>query len=75
MAQKTIGQMMALALERRAEEKGITVKEECENLSIPYETYRDWNKRILCPSTFYLKRLALAGYDVMWILTGKENGC
>ena len=72
MPEKTIGQMMALALEKRAKEKGITSKQECENLSIPYETFLDWRKRILCPSSYYLKRLALAGYDVIWILTGKE---
>jgi hypothetical protein len=70
---KTIGQMMALAVDKRAEEKGITAKEECNNLGIPHETYRDWKKRILCPSSFYLKRLAHAGYDVMWILLGDES--
>jgi hypothetical protein len=62
---------MALALEKRADENGITYKQECENLSIPYDTFRDWRKRSKFPSSYYLRRLALADYDIVWILTGE----
>ena len=70
---KTIGQRMAQALENRAKENGITSKQECEKLNIPYDTFRDWHKRSVCPSTYYLRKLALAGYDVYWILTGERK--
>ena len=71
----TIGQRAVKAIDKKAEEYGITAMLECAQMGIDMGTYRGWKNSRYEPSAFFLKQMALAGYDVFWILTGrKENG-
>ena len=49
------------------------VKDELDRLDIPQRTYNRWKEGDGNPQFYYLNRLALAGYDIFWILTGKRE--
>ena len=71
----TIGQRAAQAVKERAEEKGITIKQECEAIKTSQFTVRDWATR-KTPGGYILGEMYRQGYDVIWILSGerKDNG-
>lgn len=68
---ETIGQRAAKAIKKRVRrgEWGIELKK----LGIPNDTFYSWVNARNNPSAYYLQQMALAGYDVIYILTGKEN--
>lgn len=76
---ETIGQRAAKAIRHRAmyehsgRDRVITLKNELDRLNIPHDNYYDWKRGRSNPSAHYLGKMALAGYDVFWILTGKEK--
>ena len=71
----TIGQRAVMAIDQKAEEYGFTAMLECAQMGIDMGTYRGWKRCRYEPSAFFLQKMALAGYDVIWILTGrKDNG-
>lgn len=70
---QSIGERAAQAIRVQAAIKGIPIYEECENIGATRKVYRDWNKCGRNPTAWFLQQMALAGYDVIWILTGKEN--
>lgn len=69
----TIGMRAAEAIKERARKNGSTLTSEFENLGLCRKVFGDWQKRGIDPSAYYLQQMALAGYDVIYILTGKEN--
>lgn len=71
----TVGERAAFVIRITAALKDIPLSEECENIDARGKTYDDWHKRGKNPSSHYLQQMALAGYDVMWILTGEKYGC
>ena len=74
---RTIGERAAHLIRVKATMKGIPICEECKSIGATRKVYDDWNKRGRNPTSYFLQQMALAGYDVLWILTGKENnnGC
>jgi hypothetical protein len=46
---------------------------ELAKLDIPKGTYYHWLHGKYNPTAYYLQRMALAGYNIYFILTGKEN--
>ena len=44
-----------------------------KEIGIPRNTFESWMLGDVDPSAHYPKKMALAGYDVHWILTGKER--
>jgi hypothetical protein len=46
---------------------------ETERIGILQSTVTAWKRGDADPSGYCLKLLALAGYDIYWILTGVEN--
>ena len=70
---QSIGERAAQAIRVQAAKKGIPIYEECENIGTSRKVYRDWNKMGRNPTAYFFQQMALAGYDIYWILTGKEN--
>jgi hypothetical protein len=52
-----------------------TLKSELERLNIPKETFSWWSRGRFNPTAPALEAMALAGYDIHYILTGvrKDN--
>ena len=71
----SIGERAAWAILEMAEQRNVTTEAECERLGTTRKTFGDWQKRGLSPSAYYLQQMALAGYDVVWILTGGIHEC
>jgi len=68
----TIGERAARAIKSRVPDKKQR-EVELAKLDIPKGTFGHWQCGKGDPSAYYLKQMALAGYDVFYILTGKEN--
>lgn len=66
----TIGERAAREIKSRAPRGKLM--EELKRLDVSDTFYR-WVRGEADPSAYYLQKLALAGYDVIYILTGKEN--
>lgn len=66
----SVGQRAALAIKRRV--RYGNVKPELDRLTIPHGSYERWKLGKGDPQSFWLQQLALAGYDVHWILTGEK---
>lgn len=66
----TIGERAALAIKRRV--KYGKVKPELDRLNITEASYSRWKRGKDNPQSFWLQKMALAGYDVHWILTGEK---
>ena len=68
----TIGERAARAIKSRAPTpKQVDV--ELAKLDIPRSTYNRWIHGKCDPTAYYLRQMALAGYDIYYVLTGKEN--
>ena len=67
----SIGERAVKAIKRHVKKGELGI--ELKNLDIPTCTFNSWMNGRNNPSAYYLKRMTLAGYDVIWILTGKEN--
>ena len=68
-----IGHRAAQAIEERSKANGRTLTEEFRALGMYAKTKGDWKERGIDPSAYWLQQLAFAGFDVMWILTGKSD--
>ena len=73
----TIGKRAVREIIRHAgSPKPKDIRMELGKLDIPYASYKDWKLEAANPGGYYLAKMALAGYDIYWILTGeKQNGC
>lgn len=69
----TIGQRAAQAVKERAEEKGITIKQECDVIKTSQFTVRDWEKVGKIPGGYLLAEMYRHGYDVIYILSGERK--
>ena len=70
---ETIGQRAAYAIKLHGIRLGTNAVGESDRLDIPRDNFYAWKNGRSDPSAYYLKKMVLAGYDVLWILTGKEN--
>lgn len=70
---ENIGQRAAQAIRERAKKKGTKVEEESLKIYVSRKVMNDWEIRNRNPSAYFLQQMALAGYDVYWILTGQEG--
>ena len=69
----TIGERAAHLIRVKATMKGISIDKECECIGTNRKVYQDWRHCGRNPTAYFLQQMALAGYDVIWILTGKET--
>lgn len=67
----TVGQRLVRAVKERVHHG--KVKQELERLQIPQSSFTHWKDGDRNPQVYYLTQMALAGYDVYWILTGKKQ--
>ena len=49
------------------------VSEQLRDMGLGKNLFYGWNEGICNPSAIALQKMALAGYDVMYILTGKTG--
>ena len=73
---ENIGKRAAQAIRKRSKENGTKLEEESMKVYVSRKVMNDWEVRNRNPSAFFLQQMALAGYDVFWILTGQvgNNG-
>ena len=67
----TVGQRASQAIKERVNYG--KVKPELDRLFIPTSTFYAWELYQRDPQAYYLKQMALAGYDIFWILTGQRE--
>lgn len=70
---ETIGERALQAIRERSEMNKTKFCEECKKINATKQVAINWGSRGLNPNAYFLQQMALAGYDVIWILTGKEN--
>lgn len=70
---ETIGNRAYKEIKKRARQNGIKSYKEAEKAGITSGSLSAWKKNS-DPSAYCLKLMALAGYDVIYILTGEKNG-
>ena len=70
---ETIGQRAAKAIRNRSKESGTPLEEELLNVYVSRKVLCDWENYNRNPQAYFLQQMALAGYDVVWILTGAER--
>lgn len=70
---ETIGERAAKSIRERAALNGTSLRKECAKLDMQIRVFWGWHYGQANPSAYFLQQMALAGYDVMYILTGKEK--
>ena len=65
-----IGLRTVEAIEEMARKNGTRASEEYQKLAVTPTVYHFWKYGKYSPSAYYLRTMALAGYDVLYILTG-----
>ena len=73
MTELTIGERAAQAIRETAENNGLTITKECMRIGINTDTRIAWNNGKANPGGSVLALMLNAGYDVIWILTGKKG--
>lgn len=69
----SIGERAAKAIRDRAKENNTTFGAELKKLNIFQYAVTEWEKKGYAPSAHYLQKMCLAGYDVIYILTGERK--
>ena len=69
---ETIGNRAYKAIKQRARENGISPSNEALKLGVSPKSLSDW-KQNTNPTAYYLQQMCLAGYDVVYILTGERS--
>lgn len=69
---ETIGQRAAMAIRNRAKEKRTLLETELANVDVSRKVLCDWENYNRNPQAYFLQQMALAGYDIYWILTGEK---
>lgn len=67
-----IGIRAAQAIRKMAYERDTTIQAECDRIGCIRPNFDNWEKGC-APSSPWLEIMALAGYDVIWILTGRSD--
>ena len=67
----TIGERAYKAIKEKCGHRKI--KKELDRMGILQSSIYGWKNGELNPSAYYLQQMALAGYDVFWILTGERK--
>lgn len=61
-------------INERCAQTGRGIEKVLYEANIPYFTFRDWAKGKYNPTAPSLECMALAGFDVIYILTGERSG-
>jgi transcriptional regulator with XRE-family HTH domain len=69
----TIGERAVKEIKKRAVKNGISLSQEASKIEIGSSNLSEW-KKSRNPNAYFLQQMALAGYDVIYILTGRESG-
>ena len=70
---ETIGNRAYQAIKERAEQNGRHILDQAEEVFVSKRVLWAWQHGQYDPRAYFLQELAKAGYDVIWILTGKRE--
>ena len=70
MKMDKIGLRAVEAIEEMAQKNGVRASKEYRKLDISANVWHSWKFLNFQPSAYFLRQMALAGYDVIYILTG-----
>lgn len=74
ITKETIGERAVKEIKKRARQNNVSMSKQASELYITSVHIAHWMDG-MNPSAYYLQQMALAGYDVIYILTGvKDNG-
>lgn len=73
MPTRSIGERAARAIRDRAKQNRIPLEVEAEKVFVSRKVICDWEVHNRNPQAYFLQQMALAGYDIYWILTGEKN--
>ena len=68
-----VGKRATAAIEAKAKREGRRTEREYERLGISKQVFSNWKKGKVIPSGYFLRQMAMGGYDVNYILTGVEK--
>ncbi len=68
----TIGNRAAEEIKKQAMKNGTSLHKEGAKIGVASTILTSW-KRNTNPSAYFLQQMALAGYDVIYILTGEKK--
>ena len=75
MSSKIYGKRAVELINKRCAVMNRTLTSVLAEVCVPYSTFRCWEKGRYNPSAYALECMALARYDIYYILTGvKSNG-
>lgn len=69
----SISKRAVQAIRERAEQNGTSVSFECDMINVSRKTFYFWENNKNNPQAYFLQQMALAGYDVIYILTGVRS--
>lgn len=69
----TIGKRAAWAIEEHRLQKHMKKCKAYAEIDVKVGTVSSWRKGITEPRGYHLQQMALAGYDVLWILLGGDS--
>lgn len=67
-----IGRRAVEAIENRAKRNGVKTSKERRKLGLSVQVFSRWKTQYM-PSAYFLRQMALEGYDVHYILTGEKK--
>ena len=68
-----VSKRAAAAIDERAKRSEKRLEQERARLGISKQLYRNWKSGRNVPSGYFLQQMAMAGYDVHYILTGVKK--
>lgn len=69
----SIGERTAEVIRDRATQERTTLEVQLQKINVCRKVYGDWKYRGWNPSAYFLQQMALAGYDVFYVLTGEKK--
>ena len=68
-----VGKRATAAIAAKARREGRRTEREYARLGISKQVFSNWKQGKVVPSGYFLQQMAMAGYDVNYILTGVKK--
>lgn len=68
----TIGERAAKAIRDRVAQNDTTLTKELDEITASRRVLNGWEEKGRNPNAYFLQQMALNGYDIMWILVGRD---
>ena len=68
----SIGERAAKAIRNRVAQNDTTLTKELVKITASRKVFLGWERKGWNPNAYFLQQMALQGYDIMWILIGRD---